>query len=278
MRVVLFTFTLLFTFASCKKDDEDNQPNADGPKYTFYDSFEAPGPNGEELFPDDGSRWTNLQIVSPAGATNTWFPTTNEVVTGDHSLYCEAAASGSPLSKMCIEKNGLEIREGDRVTIEARFFIASTAILEGLHLIDLESCNCWDPNVPNNQCPGVRVMLGGGNDFPTIERGKIDQPNYFQNSIQIPRFSWFKLTWIMDLSPYDSQGYNQLILNDDVCVSAPGMNMPNAEVFAQIFADVGQTFVLQEPVVYHRVQVGATANPTSDDVPLYVDDVRITVE
>lgn len=278
MKLLVHTVVLLLLFASCKKDEEENTPGSSGPKYTFYDSFEEPGPDGEDLFPEDGSRWTNLQIVSPDGETNTWFPTTNQAVTGDYSVYFEAAASGSPLSKMCIEKNGLEIREGDRVTIEARFFIASTAILEGLHLIDLESCNCWDPNVPNNQCPGVRVMLGGGNDFPTIERGKISQPNYFQNSVQIPRFAWFRLKWVMDLSPNDSEGFNQLYLNDDVLISSSGMNMPNAEIFANIFEDAGQTFVLQEPVVYHRIQVGATANPTSYDIPLYVDDVRITVE
>ncbi len=55
------------------------------------------------------------------------------------------------------------------------------------------------------------------------------------------------------------------------------MNMPNAEIFADVFQQNGIDFTLQEPVFYERVQIGATANPTAESLEVFVDNFSINI-
>ncbi len=80
----------------------------------------------------------------------------------------------------------------------------------------------------------------------------------------------------MTLSP-DSDGLNTLIIDGNEVVSSTAMNLPNAQVFRELFAQNNIEFNLQEPVFYERVQVGATANPSTNDVEMFVDNFSITV-
>ena len=41
---------------------------------------------------------------------------------------------------------------------------------------------------------------------------------------------------------------------------------------------VGIDFNLQEPIYYERIQLVATANPTSADIELFVDNFSLTIE
>ena len=56
------------------------------------------------------------------------------------------------------------------------------------------------------------------------------------------------------------------------------MNMPNAQVFSDVFTNQGIDFTLQEPTFYERVQIGATANPIAGNIELFVDNFSIKVE
>ncbi len=183
---------------------------------------------------------------------------------------------------MDIEKNGLNIRSGDKVTIKADFYISGTQPLQNLLLIDLECCSCWDPNVGDNygsenQCPGVRLMMSGGNDYLSIERGKISGTTLEQTDLIFPRNQWVSIEWEMTLSDNDN-GQNKLLINGMEVINENAMNMPNAQIFRDVFATKGIEFNLQEPTFYERVQIGATANPTAGDVELFVDNFSIRVE
>jgi len=272
---------LFYFLTACDKND-NNSDNPLPQVFLFEDGFETQNNTISELFPSDGSRWTTIQQTDPTNATNVISLTNSEFTEGQSALRFLSYQSDTQLSKIDIEKNGLNIKAGDKITITADFYINGNASLENLLLIDLECCSCWDPLVGDNygaenQCPGVRLMMSGGNDFLSIERGKISGTTLQQTNFDFPRNEWVNVIWEMTLSPNEN-GQNRLFINDTEVINENGMNMPNSEVFEEAFANEEIEFVLQEPIVYERVQIGATANPTAGNIELFVDDFSIKVE
>lgn len=275
--LTLFSTALLVLWSAiaCSSDD-DAAPEAPLPTdFSFSDGFETDGQPISALLPSDGSRWTSVQLVNPVDTANELSLATSPVRSGEQSLRVLAKASAATLSKAGIEKAGFGAPAGSTVTIRASFYIDSEADLEDLFLLDLECCSCWDPTVPDNQCPGVRLTLKRG-DYLAIERGKILGSTLRQTVAPVPRGTWFELEWEMTLSP-DADGANTLRLDGMEVLSAATANMPNADTLREAFARSGVDFTLQEPVRYERFQIGATANSTVHDVVLYVDDVELVV-
>ncbi len=276
MKNMLFIL-LIIALISCSTDAEDpRQMNEDTVNFEFSDGFETSSDNFFSLFPNDGSRWTGTQLVNPSGSVNTLELSTARASEGGQSLRIDVKQSNAILSKADIEKSGFRAAENSRVVIEADFYIDSDVNLENLLLIDLECCSCWDPSVPDNQCPGIRLAMTGGNDYLSIERGKIAGTTIGQAAFQFPRNEWVNIRWQMQLSN-ENDGSNQLFINDQQVISENGMNLPNAEIFKSIFAEEGIDFQLQEPVYYERIQLGATANPDAGDLILYVDNFTISI-
>lgn len=244
--------------------------------FLFSEDFEDVGGNLEALFPEDNSRWSGIQRVNPNNGENQVNLSTSQVYEGNYALSIFSSGTDEILSKIDLEKNGLSISEGQTLTIQAHFFIEGEANIENLLLIDVECCSCWDPSVPNNQCPGVRLMLSGENNSLSIERGKIGLETIAQNQVVFPRNEWVEVRWTMKMSP-DNDGSNQLFINGNLTSSQSGANMPNEIIFKDLFAEENIEFELQTPVEYERLQIGATANPTEEDIQLYIDNFVIEV-
>lgn len=271
---------ILFFTACAKDENEEERPTSDN--FLFEDGFETQNGQLDELFPSNGSRWSTIQQTNPSSATNEIAIDNSEFTEGQNSLHIIAKQSDAQLSKIDIEKNGLKIRSGDIITIKADFYISGTQPLENLLLIDLECCSCWDPNVGDNygsenQCPGVRLMMSGEDDYLSIERGKISGTTIQQSDVAFPRNQWVTVEWEMTLSDNDN-GQNKLTIDGIEVINLNAMNMPNARIFRDVFANEGIEFNLQEPAFYERVQIGATANPTAENVELFVDNFSIRVE
>ncbi|WP_400079149.1 heparin lyase I family protein [Winogradskyella sp. R77965] len=278
-KYLLLIFISLILFA-CETNDSNNEDPTDT-TFLFEDGFETQNNDLNELFPSDASRWSNVQQTNPSNATNQISIIDSEFSEGENALRILAYQSDSQLSKMDIEKGGFNIIEGDKVIITADFYIKGSQSLQNLLLIDLECCSCWDPSVGDNygsenQCPGVRLMMSGENDYLSIERGKISGETLQQSSTPFPRNEWVSIRWEMILSP-NSSGINKLYINDVEVINENAMNMPNSQIFTNIFAEQNINFTLQEPTFYERVQIGATANPTADTVELFVDNFSIKV-
>jgi len=268
-------------FLSCNKEDRILEEPS-GESFVFEDGFETQNNSIDELFPSNGERWSTIQQTNPTNATNEISISNTEFSEGQNALRIIAFQSDSDLSKVDIEKNGLNITSGNKVTIKADFYIVGTQPIENLLLIDLECCSCWDPTVGDNygsenQCPGIRLMMSGGNDYLSIERGKISGTTIQQTNFAFPRNQWVTVQWEMTMSD-DENGLNRLIINATEVINETGMNMPNAQIFADVFQNLGIDFTLQEPTFYERVQIGATANPTAGTIELFVDDFSIKVE
>ncbi|MGJ8685659.1 MAG: hypothetical protein ACSHWW_13595 [Nonlabens sp.] len=272
---------IAFIFMGCDNDENISEEPLEK-NFLFEDGFETQNELLDELFPSNGNRWSTIQQTDPTNATNEISISNTEFNEGQNALRVLAYQSDSDLSKVDIEKNGLNIVSGDKVTIKADFFIVGNETIENLLLLDLECCSCWDPTVGNNygsenQCPGVRLMMSGGNDYLSIERGKISGTTIQQTNFAFPRNQWVTVQWEMTMSDNEN-GLNRLIINETEVINQTGMNMPNAQVFRDIFLNQGIDFTLQEPTFYERVQIGATANPTAGNIELFVDDFSIKVE
>lgn len=278
-----FIFFAIIALMSLGCDKDENNPEEPiEESFFFEDGFETQNDLVDELFPSNGNRWSTIQQTNPTNATNEISISNTEFNEGQNALRVLAYQSDTNLSKVDIEKNGLNIVSGDKVIIKADFFIVGTESIENLLLLDLECCSCWDPNVGDNygsenQCPGVRLMMSGGNDYLSIERGKISGTTIQQTDFAFPRNQWVTVQWEMTMSDSEN-GLNRLIINETEVINQTGMNMPNAQVFADVFLNQGIDFTLQEPTFYERVQIGATANPTAGNTELFVDDFSIKVE
>lgn len=272
---------LLSILGACDKG-ERNPEEPLNENFLFEDGFETQNNSINELFLVNGSRWSAIQQTNPSNATNEISITNSEFSEGQDALHILAYQSDTQLSKMDIEKNGLNAKSGNKVTITADFYINGTESLENLLLIDLECCSCWDPSVGDNygsenQCPGVRLMMSGGNDFLSIERGKISGTTILQTDFSFPRNQWVSVKWEMTLSNNEN-GLNKLTIDGIEVINKSAMNMPNAQIFRNVFANQGIVFSLQEPTFYERVQIGVTANPIAGNIELFVDNFSIRVE
>ena len=271
-KLILIGIVLIMT--SCSNDDNDPEV-VNEIDYLFEDGFETTGNDLLELFPNDGSRWSNLQQVDPDSGENEIDVESTITYEGNNSLRIYAKKSDNTLSKADIEKSGFSAPEGATVRIGANFYIASTNNIENLLLIDLECCSCWDPTVPDNQCPGIRLMMKD-NDHLSIERGKILSSTIIQLDVAFPRNEWVNVIWELKLSQ-NNDGINKLLINNQEVISESGINMPNKSLFETEFANNGIDFELQEPLFYERFQIGATANPTQFDIELFIDDVKFEI-
>lgn len=278
-----FIFFAIIALISLGCDKDENNPEEPiEESFFFEDGFETQNDLVDELFPSNGNRWSTIQQTDPTNATNEISISNTEFNEGENALRVLAYQSDSDLSKVDIEKNGLNIVSGNKVTIKADFYIVGTEPIGNLLLLDLECCSCWDPTVGDNygsenQCPGVRLMMSGGNDYLSIERGKISGTTIQQTDFAFPRNQWVTVQWEMTMSDSEN-GLNRLIINETEVINQTGMNMPNAQVFTDVFLNQGIDFTLQEPTFYERVQIGATANPTAGNIELFIDDFSIKVE
>ncbi|GMN10264.1 hypothetical protein MTsPCn9_13210 [Croceitalea sp. MTPC9] len=281
---LLFLLPVIFLVFSCSNDSEQEKNLENNVNFIFEDGFETSSTDFSLLFPNDNSRWTTIQLISPNSATNSLELSSNIVSEGNQSLVIQSRQSDEILSKADIEKGGFIAPANSKVIIEADFYIDSDINIENLFLLDLECCSCWDPEVDanpsvdgDNKCPGIRLMMSGGDDYLSIERGKIAGTTLRQSSFKFPRKEWVTVRWELNLSP-NEDGTNLLFINENLILSENGMNMPNAKVFRDVFAENNIDFELQEPVVYERIQVGATANPDTGDLTIYLDNFSISIE
>lgn len=279
--ILFFIMGMLFIIA-CSNDENNIEEQPFAERFFFEDGFETENNSLNELFPSNSSRWSLIQQSNPSNATNEISIIDNEFSEGRNAIRFLAYPSDSELSKIDIEKGGLNIKSGNKVSIKVDFFINSDESLDNLLLIDLECCSCWDPSVGDNfgtenKCPGVRLMMSGGNDYLSIERGKISGTTFEQTNFPFPRNQWVSVQWDMIMSDNEN-GRNRLIINGTEVIDESGMNMPNAVIFRDVFLNEGIDFTLQEPTFYERVQVGVTANPSAGNVELFTDNFSITVE
>ena len=104
---IIFAIIALI-FIGC--DNDENNPEEPLEEiFLFEDGFETQNDLLDELFPSNGNRWSTIQKTDPKNTTNEISISNTEFNEGQNALKVVAYQSDSDLSKIDIEKNGLNI-------------------------------------------------------------------------------------------------------------------------------------------------------------------------
>lgn len=166
--------------------------------------------------------------------------------TGAIRCFAVPPAVDQVTSKASLDSEKYFFKKGDAVRIVAYFKIESGVPTT---LMDLESSY-----IANS--PGLRVFLN--TLAPKIQLKWGDNPNFAQSGgpVSFQYGVWAKLEVYYKLDD-TSAGKVQLLLNDVLLVNASGQTLPTPDT------------------VYTRLQIGATANSSSSNCVVYVDDLAI---
>lgn len=164
---------------------------------------------------------------------------------------------GRELTKSDVGTNDALFLVGQTLEVEAWFYFEDAPDLNDMTLIDAE-CSCV-----GGFGSGARVWLENG--YPVIERGELgavntDSISFFQtmhqNRVKAPLRQWFSIRYRLKLG-LGVLGHAQLWVNGTKVIDRSGTT---------VFLGVG--FV-------DNIQVGLTANASTADATLFVDDVTI---
>jgi len=233
----------------------------------FEDGFED-AQTFLDLFPPDGSRWTNYGITLD---NNTLDLSQTQVRSGSQSLKCVAMPyDGTTASKAYIANGLLPFVEGDEAWFEAWVFVEGPAPPIDLFLWDLEapgtctSAETCPEEGDGSICPspGRRLYLQYSTGTPIrSDLGKwCLGEDFFQvpgSEVHFPTGQWVRLRVFLGLSSR-GEGIMQVWQDDTLVLHNRGYTLP------------------RDDSVYSRLQVGITANGGRlDSVTLYLDDVTI---
>ncbi len=234
----------------------------------FENSFEE-----ADLFPRDGSVWSNLVLQTPEGADEASFQAVTERArTGSRSGKFSAPPGGQGLNcgkASVIRKQTLAL--GDTVTVTAAYWLDAPIGTATPQLMDIE-CSPADCGYVGS--PGVRLVTTqegrlridwkflnwfANNNLPPPSDAPPPSPS---GSTTLPVGRWFTAGLRMRLGR-GSEGLTEVLLDGRVEVSVQGTNL-SPEGMANL-------------TEYSGVEVGVTCNPTNsvEAATLYVDDVRI---
>ena len=259
---------LAFCLAALSCDQADPSPGTfpviDG---VFSEDFES-AERIEDLFPEDGSRWTNLQSTL---ATNRVELVTTRSRSGQRSVRMVAAAyDGETASKADLEIERFDLRDGDPLWVEFWMWLAESADTQNLFVWDLEAPQtCTDEaSCPSAgagticPAPGRRLYLSGeeGGAF-AADLGKWCRGATFRAptaSLETER--WIRIRIHIELDSGES-GRMRVYQDSALVLDGTGVTLPRADA------------------VYTRMQIGITANGSQTaSNEMYLDDVVVSTE
>ncbi len=231
-------------------------------QYTFDSSVTI-----SDLFPDDLSGWTFLQLVEPF-ESNKITVEDQRAYTGENSIELQnitfysgpnavkltAPPSGTSVSKAALQKGGFFFESGDDLWVSAWYYVQGFGNYEALFLLDIETTEFQGS-------PGRRLMMSGGdNELKLESKSGISGPEYRQNkenAVLFPKNSWVHIRVHLYLSE-GAEGYTEIWQDGVKIIDQPGQNMPTANA------------------VYDRFQFGITANSSPSKKEIYLDNIIIS--
>ena len=252
MKKLPFVFLLLL-FSGCYKEKRDYIADA---AHSYSDDFESYA-NADSLYSD--AHWSANQLTVDG---NTISIDTIIVHSGNQSLRCFAKPTSSEIvSKAGLLKNNLAFENNSVVEYEAWYFIESQQSLSNLFLVDFE-----DPAYISAS-PGFRIMVNANGEL-CAERKKMNHST-LQQTISTPRVlpkgQWVKLKLEFKLSQR-KKGYIKIWQDDELI-----LEHNNIITLAKDFI-----YVTQGTAGFLRqVEPGITANGSTGEVVMYVDDLKV---
>ena len=220
---------------------------------SFSDGFEG---TVDEIVSND--RWTQIFITK---SQNSAVPSRERASKGSQSMKFFAIPDAIAVSKASVKRKGFSLTEGDHIELSADYYIEDGADLHNLFLMDIECEACHEQN------PGVRIAVQ--NNVLVLERGKVGfRDDTFVSSYQVPTNEWFTVRVQLDLGDEQS-GHSHVFVNNKLYIDEQGVNMPISSVVESLGGSLSSEQI-------DNIEFGATANASTRDVTMYVDNVRVT--
>ena len=251
MKKLLLFSSLIILLFGCNKEKYFSGPNS------FFDDFESYS-DFDDLLIEDDVHWSATQQTYEASTISL---SSEQAHSGTTSLKFDAAGSSDgKLSKCSIFKQNMAFYEGETVRSSIWYYIDGSQDLNWLFLLDLEE------KTPIGAGPGMRVANVGSENYGTIEF-KFKQDNLEQQMHSFPRNQWFKITLETRLSQ-KKKGWVRLYLDDQLIIEEKNMKTLPKDVLYNLQGTKG---------MYTSIEIGVTANPSSNPALIYADDFSIEV-
>lgn len=236
----------------------------------FEDGFENAS-QLSDLFPSDGSRWTQLFVTGEGGFVEL---TGERVRSGQQALKLAANATlaGGTLTKATLQKNNLCFTNADDFWFSGWYYLMPAASLDGVYIWDIESATAPWPDTSNLQHPDRFLFASPGRRVQFLPQDLLSiqskgfgagLTNYVQpaaSAIPFPQGQWVHLIVHMRLSGLDDgQGLTEVWQDGRKIIGASGQNFPYG-VHA----------------VYNSQEVGFSANASAVARVMYIDDIAIS--
>ena len=248
MKWTYFCLVLLI-LSSC-----DKRKIFDGPN-TFFDDFESVS-EFDDLFPESKDGWIfsqqtlegNVISVDPAFSRS-----------GNNSLRFEDAGTSDLLSKSSLAKNNLAFWEGETLMATAWYFLPDNLEEDWLFIMDIEERTAIGAG------PGIRLAIVEGK---LLVEHKYLEPNILQpeeTAIDFPIGEWVEVSLELNLSQR-GEGIIRVWQQGVLIIEQENWNTLPVDILY---------FQQGTKGMYNSLEIGLTANPTSQALTMWVDDVLI---
>jgi len=226
----------------------------DGPNY-YQDGFES-YTEYDDLLVNDDSLWSFTQLTK---AENTISIDSTFSYAGNKSLKFSDKGSNGDLSKCSIAKQNMAFWDGEWVRMKAMYYLADTAALNWLFLMDIEE------QAAISAGPGMRLALVDNQLRVEHKFLESDLTQSAGQEVEFPRDQWVEVVWEILLS-HKEEGKVRLYQDGQLIIEADQRNTLPQDILY---------FQQGTKGMYSSFEIGITANPTDTDLLLWMDDVSI---
>lgn len=250
MKKIAIVLIILSASVSCNKEKwfgGDNYISEGFETYAHVDS----------MFSYEDIRWSYHQNTHEGNYIA--FDTTI-VHSGNRSLKFFGAAHPGEVSKSSIAKQEMAFFDGDVVRVSAWYYIASAPSTGWLFLFDFEEQTAIGAG------PGLRIA-------DTQESGLVLEHKFYNDDfyqpasgfIALPRNQWVNITMEVKLSQ-KKKGYVKIWQDNQLIIEGyDRKTLPKDFLYSQ----------QGTKGMYQSIEFGVTANSSSTDVIMYVDDIEV---
>lgn len=250
MKKIAIVLIVLGASVSCSKEKWFDGPNYMSEDFESYASTDS-------MFSYEDIRWSYHQNTHEGNYIA--FDTTI-VHSGNRSLKFFGAAHPGEVSKSSIVKQQMAFYDGDVVRISAWYYVASAPSTGWLFLFDFEE------QAAIGAGPGIRIA-------DTQESGLALEHKFYNDDIfqpasgfiAMPRNQWVNIIMEVKLSQ-KKKGYVKIWQDNQLIIEGyERKTLPKDFLYSQ----------QGTKGMYQSIEFGVTANASSTDVVMYVDDIEV---
>jgi hypothetical protein len=244
----LSVLLIIIGFISCNKKEFFDGPNS------YNDGFES-YENINQIIDGDDQNWSFFQNTLD---DNDISIDTNIVYEGNNSVKFIGKRTDEVLSKASINKQNMAFWDGETVIVDFWMYLVGNDPAEWLFFFDLEEQTSVGAG------PGMRLALVDGK---ILLEHKYGNPNVLQinNGIPLPRDQWVNIKFETLLSQR-KKGYVKVYQDDVLIIDQDNWKTLPTDFLYSTQGTQGR---------YSQLEFGITANPSKNDLTLYVDKISV---